>query len=150
MRLGRITKTELKPMPQTDKAESWQWMISFYENLIGWQGLRFVPLLNLVKMIAASDDASTFRAGQSLDALIISTTSYHGLLQDDPHIFVQAEQTTDLFVLEYWCGHNQDNLLLKSTCKAGELMNRLSPLLKRLWHDTLGKDATQQDSMPYY
>ena len=116
-------------------------MISFYETLITWQGPLFAPLLELVTAMAASVDASRFRAGQSLDALIISTTSYHGLEQDDPHICVQVEWTTGLFVLEYWRGHNQNDMLDSSTCQGNELMNRLSPLLEHLWRDTRGEEA---------
>ena len=127
-------------MPLRDNAGSWQGMISFYEKIIGWQGQRYLPLLDLVKTIADSDDALKFRAGQSLESLIVSTTSYHGLEQHDPHIVVYADRKTDLFVIEYWCGQNKDDMVESRTCQSNELLTTISPLMQRLWQDTLGKN----------
>lgn len=109
-------------MPRTDKTGSWQWMTLFYKASIKLQGERLVPLLELVKTIAASDDASRFRVGQSVYALIISTTSNHWLEQDNPHVVVKAERTDDLFVLEYWSGRKRNDLLVSSTCQESELL----------------------------
>ncbi len=113
-------------------------MITFYEKLIQRQGPLFEPLLSLVAAIAATDDATVFRAGQSLDALIISTTCYHGLKQKDAHVFVQAQQTTDLFLVEYWRGQNQDDRLATFVCAADELPGTVLLLMERLWHSMQG------------
>ena len=144
--------------------ESWEKIIAFYEALAARPNLRMLlPLLRLVRQIAAQKYARSFRAGHSTFILMISTAEKHGLKSDEP--FVSVFVTEDgRYRMEYHAvpppgpalpddlrdsvsGLTPEQLppagacrvLEEQVCTEEEALATLIPLLKRLWGDTHGK-----------
>ena len=113
-------------------------MVRFYEyflTMTHWQYL--APLCRLVKVIAASDRAKEFRAGQSMVTLLISTTSYHGLRDGDLCIAVDVHRPQDDEAPEFeiqYCPRNQKSE--KQSCNEENVSHVLDEFMDRLWHDT--------------
>ncbi len=134
--------TKPKSLYESNNPESWQWITRFYEDMAArphWR--RLLPLLQLVKQVAASEYAQSFRAGQSLDGLMISTAARHGLGPSDAYVFVKSQWNSTLFRVEYWPGDDRGECVEGYTCAAEELWDTLTPPLRRLWHETRGEDA---------
>jgi hypothetical protein len=122
----------------TVNQETWNRIVIFYERFLSmeyWQYL--TPLYCLVKQVASSEKAKSFRAGQSLVTLMISTTSYHGLEDNDPFVTVELQRTEKdeaaLFEVEYWQGNT---FIEKRVCDEENVLSVLDEFLSRLWRDT--------------
>jgi uncharacterized protein YjbI with pentapeptide repeats len=124
-----------KPLAERN-LDSWKEIIAFYEDFVaepGW--LRLMPLLRLVRHIAASEQARCFRAGQSLYHLVISTAPWYGLTDDDPSVVVTLDPK-GRFEISYLdrSGHT----LAKQVCEEDHGVAVIDPILARLWDETRG------------
>ncbi len=124
--------------------ESWGWVTEFYEDFISLPNGKYVgPLQRLVKLLAKSEQAKFFRAGQSLWHLMISTAEKHGLSEDDPFVYV----TLDFELMDdkpayknMKVGFNRGrNEIESQTCSEEEIMTTIEPFLQRLWNETRGQ-----------
>jgi len=125
--------------------DTWRQMIAFYEALVsGPSGTCLSPLLRLVRQIAASDRARSFRAGQSLWRLIISTAAHHGLSPDDPYVLVtlkpevqfggpSADRERRLRAVYHDPAHGVHE---EHVCREEKILATLDLLLERLWNDS--------------
>ena len=75
--------------PRLDNPSSWRWIIAYFEYVTGHpKSEKFLPLLHLTRELATSEYAQSFRAGQSVWDLVISTASQNGLRSNEPHVRV--------------------------------------------------------------
>ena len=122
--------------------ESWREMVAYYEDFVrhpDWE--RLYPILRVVQMLASSDVAKQFHAGQSLWHLMISTAAKWDIEEDEPFVVVTLDGDSPQLLIEYWdktCG----SILEKHICDEGEVLSYLRPVLNRLWENTRGQRAT--------
>lgn len=127
-----------------DNPSSWRWIVAYFEYVTARPfGTQCLPLLRLVQQIEASPYAQDFRAGQTLNSLLISTKSENGLEATDPYIFVNADANSALLRLEYWRCEQKDGLAESHSCDEAELLDKLKPLLGRLWNETKRHDKRE-------
>lgn len=128
-----------------ENQETWQEVVLFYEDesFFGkywWQSL--TPLRHLVKTIAASERAKKFRAGQAMVTLCISTTSYHGLKDQDPYVCVDVQrpmkedvkEEAPRFEIAYW--PDSSRATEKHVCSEENVLEVLDQVLDQLWQAT--------------
>ena len=125
--------------PRHDNPSSWRWVVAFFEGVTARaNGTHCLPLLRLARQLADSPIAYSFRAGQSLYDLLISTKGENGLDYTDPFVSVSAHVKSPLFRVDYWYGNKVGDFLKVCLCTEAELEETLWPLLERLRHDTTG------------
>jgi len=120
-----------------ENIQSWQHVAKLYELFTSLQGNRSqqMPLYDLVQTLCKSEQAKLFRAGVSVNVLMISTKEKNGLEKGDAYIFVAAN--LDNIEAGYFTATAHEAEVI--TCKNDEIMPILQPLLDRLWNETRGK-----------
>jgi hypothetical protein len=114
---------------------SWREVIAFYQDFFGdsdWVSHQ----LRLVRHLAESEYAMSFRAGTSLWFLLISTSIRHGLKRDAPYISVITCDRGTRFSLEYCSGGVAEQ---HQICDEAEVLLHLKPILTRLWNDPVSE-----------
>ena len=128
----------MKPVPDwlaERNLNSWREIVAYYEVIGNGLGEFVAPLLRLVRQFSETETARSFRAGQSLWHLIISTAEQYGLCDDDPFVVVTLVEEGRQFQLEYWL-KTGGRPLEKQRCGEAEVRLHLDRMLTRLWDDT--------------
>jgi hypothetical protein len=114
-------------------------MVRFFEGFVvkrDWGYL--LPLLRLVKTIAASDRAAKFQAGQTVTMLKISTTPYHGLKENDAFVNVAVHEVQDDVAVSFEVTYRKPNRSGTQVwyCSEDELLRTTDAAMASLWADT--------------
>lgn len=119
---------------------SWRDIVGFYEYFAGLEHCRafVMPMLRLVRQLAETEIAQSFRAGQSLWTLSISTAAQHGLGPDEPFVIVFMTAEGQSFQLEYRARIGGE-VLEERRCTAAEVRTELERMLALLWANTRGR-----------
>jgi hypothetical protein len=136
--------------PRPDNPSSWRWVIAYFEYVTNHPNAEnFLPLLNLVQQLAASEYAQSFRAGQSVWDLVISTAAQNGLRVDEPYVKVTLSgwNIPDVWEVRYYCGRETRDLLESRSCSTKDLFPVVSVFLQRLWRETRGGELPVSDSL---
>ena len=124
--------------PSPDNASSWEWTVAYFEYLTSDPNKgRFLPLLRLVRQLAAGEYAQSFRAGQSAWNLCISTATQNGLRIDEPRVVVTLG-ADDAWIVQYYKGAEVSDLLESYSCSQETLLPVVTEFLQRLWKETRG------------
>lgn len=130
----------MKPVPDwlaERNLNSWREIVGYYENIANGLGDSVAPLLRLVRQFSETETARSFRAGQSLWHLMISTAEQYGLRDDEPFVVVTLVDEGRQFQLEYW-PNTGGRPLEKHRCSAADVSLHLDRMLTRLWDDSRG------------
>ncbi len=127
--------------------ESWRQMLLFYDDFLTHPGWEFVAgLRRLVTSALDTDLARSFRAGQSLYRLMVSTATRYGLELGDPFVGVDVRRPEQLFSLTYYGPDYQ--IVEERTCEESEVVGALTDLLTRLGNDPNAMPARVRDPGP--
>ena len=115
---------------------SWRDIVGFYEDFVARPNWDFLsPLLRLVRQIVETDTARSFRAGQSLWHLMISTADQHGLKADEPFVVVTLVENGQMFELEYR-ERIGGRVVENQRCSEPQVLAHLDRMLGTLWANT--------------
>jgi uncharacterized protein (TIGR02996 family) len=131
------------PVPEwlvEENVESWRWMIDFYADLPRRSWEYTEALQQFVEVVAGTEVAKLFRAGQSLVTFIVSTADRHGLSDRDAWLGVEVSQQTPRFRLQYHGPHQSQSLSAQCEDEAA-LRFHFGQFLARLWCNTRGAVA---------
>jgi hypothetical protein len=138
--------------------ESWKKVVESYEDWVAnpyWK--QFIPVYDMVKKLAKSEQAKLFRAGTSMYVLLISTTEQHLLESKDRFVSVNGYDPSGI-VIEYKqmgldAQYTETTFFIdigvytieNRICAPDDnLVSAIQPFLDRLWNNTRGTiDAAQ-------
>lgn len=133
--------------------QSWENVVSFYKSQIDYPIGNILPnnfydkallvIYDLVRDFSKTRQAKLFRAGQSVNDLLISTANKHELMVGD--LFIRTTFDESHIIIQYEVGSpitiDEDPTIIKgiSGDLSDNLMLALQPLLNLLWNETRGK-----------
>ena len=127
----------MEPGDAIGMRESWRRMVEFYEFFASSSSSGravAVGMLPVVRKLADTEVAGTFRAGQSLTTLMVSTAKYHGLKPEDA--FATLYFGPDSL---FWLSYKPPGIDAREQewkCSAVEVEARFRQVLERLKADT--------------
>ena len=117
--------------------ESWKGIVRFYEEWINYPLFKDLDLiLRLVRGVEQSSLAGSFRAGQSMERLMVSTKECHGLDFWDPYVTVLPVAPGKIGM---WYGDPSNRHVPFEVVPEPEARACLERMLMRLWADSRGR-----------
>jgi len=116
--------------------ESWKQIVRFYEEGPYSEDWHLEPVLRLVRGVEQSSLAGSFRAGQAVYMLMVSTKERHGLEAGDPYVIVHPEAPGKIGMAYF---DPSGRLGASEDVPEPEARACLERMLMRLWADSPGR-----------
>jgi hypothetical protein len=119
--------------------ESWKQIARFYEEALKEHHFKdwyLESALRLVRDVEQSSLAGSFRAGQAVYMLMVSTKECHGLEAGDPYVIVEPEAPGKIGMAYR---DPSDRLAASEVVPEPEARACLERMLMRLWADSPGR-----------